>query len=298
MVLVRAVPIGGGKLAMEYTVITLKAKSDLPKIAPLLVKKSLEEQQQQQPQTRLESRAGTWRPLFDEGSPTWVYIGKYTSTVISFTSPDLRVTAGDTAIRVRAAWGQNTYDPTYGTYSWLVAAEYHAEQTYNGFSPPVKRLLGWLPIEPNRVVLDARTDVFPDQRITEYIEPGSQGTGPWQISVTFYPPSASFTINIDQQVTWEAWLDNYYSNVYGGYVRKQATWKWGLTGYDTGKYWRMGSLAEMEAKSYLLFKVEIKANAYLTAGQGPTFTATSGKQVFYFLATDTYLSMYRQESGS
>ncbi|MCC5998375.1 MAG: hypothetical protein LM573_04790, partial [Thermofilum sp.] len=233
MVLVRAIPTKGGKLAMEYTVTTLKAKSDLPKIAPLLVKKSLEKQQQQ-PQTRLESRAGTWRPTF-QLSPTWVYIGEYTSPWITFTNPALGVTAGDTAIRVVAGWGQNSYDRTYGTYKWLVAAEYHREQTYNGFSPPVKGLLGWLPIEPNRVVLDARTDVFPDQRITEYIEPGSQGTGPLQISVTLYPPSASVTINIDQQVTWEGWLDGYYSDVYGGKVTKQATWKWGLTGYDTGQ---------------------------------------------------------------
>jgi hypothetical protein len=296
MVLVKAIPTKGGKLAMEYTVTTLKAKSDLPKIAPLLVKKSLEKQQQQ-PQTRLESRAGTWRPTFDL-SPTWIYIGEYTSPVITFTSPDLGVTAGDTAIRVVAGWGQNSYDPTYGTYKWLVVAQYHGEKTYNGFSPPVKGLLGWLPIEPNRVVLDARTDVFSDQRIVEYVDPASQGTGPLQISVTLYPPSASFTINIDREVTWETWLDNYYSNYYGFTVRKQATWKWGLTGYDTGKYWRMGSLAEMEAKSSLLFKVEIKANAYLIAGLGATFTATSGKQVFYFYATDTYLSMYRHESGS
>jgi hypothetical protein len=295
MVLVRAIPTKGGKLAMEYTVTTLKAKSDLPKIAPLLVKKSLEKQQQQ-PQTRLESRAGTWRPAF-QLSPTWVYIGEYTSPVITFTSPDLGVTAGDTAIRVVAAWGQDSYDRTYGTYSWLVAAEYHGEQTYNGFSPPVKGLCGWWPIEPNRVVLDARTDVFPDQRITEKIEPGSQGTGPLQISVTLYPPSASFTINIDREVTWETWLDNYYSNYYGFAVRKQATWKWGLTGYDTGKYWRMGGLAEMEAKGSLLFKVKIKANAYLKAGAA-TFTATSGEHIFYFYATDTYLSMYRYETGS
>jgi hypothetical protein len=226
-----------------------------------------------------------------------VYIGKYTSGEFTFTSPALGVTAGDTAIMVVAAWGQNSYDPTYGTYSWLVAAEYHGEQTYNGFSPPVKGLLGWWPIEPNRVVLDARTDVFPDQRITEYIEPGPPGTGPLQISVTLYPPSASFTINIDQQVTWETWLDNYYSDYYGFTVRRQATWKWGLTAYDTGKYWRMGGLAEMEAKSSLLFKVEIKANAYLNAGAA-TFTATSGEHIFYFYATDTYLSMYRYETGS
>jgi hypothetical protein len=294
MVLVRGIPTKGGKLAMEYTVTTLKAKSDLPRMVQLLVKKSLEKQQQ--PQARLESRAGTWRPTF-ELSPTWVYIGKYTSQVFTFTD-EYGVTAGDTAIRVVAAWGQNSYDPTYGTYSWLVAAQYHGEQTYNEFSPPVKGLLGWLPIEPNRVVLDARTDVFSDQRITEYVDPASQGTGPLQISVTLYPPSASFTINIDQEVTWETWLDNYYSNVYGGSVRKQATWKWGLTGYDTGKYWRMGGLAEMEAQGSLLFKVEIKANAYCPYENGYIETATSGEQGFYFYATDTYLSMYRHESGS
>jgi hypothetical protein len=292
MVLVRAIPTKGGKLAMEYTVTTLKAKSDLPKIAPLLVKKSLEELQQQKPQTRLESRAGTWRLTF-EGSPTWVYIGKYTSGEFTFTDK-YGVTAGITDFEVVASWGQNSYDPTYGTYTWEIAIHYHGEEGLNEYSPPVKNVLGQWVTEPNSMILDARTDTYSDQRIG-YIEPASPGNGPLQISVTLYPPNASFTINIDQEVTWEAWLDNYYSNVYGGYVRKQATWKWGLTGYSSNQYYQMGGLAWMDAVSYLDFAVIIKANAYCPYENGYIETATSGQHVFYFRATTS--NLYLQSSS-
>jgi hypothetical protein len=291
IVLMRAIPTKGGKLAMEYTVTTLKAKSDLPKIAPLLVKKSLEKQQQQ-PQTRLESRAGTWRPLFD-GSPTWVYIGKYTSGEFTFTDK-YGVIAGITDFEVVASWGQNSYDPTYGTYTWEIAIHYHREEGLNDYSPPIKNILGQWVTEPNSIILDARTDTYIDQRIG-YVEPLSPGSGPLQISISLYPPSASITINIGQQVTWDTDINYYYSAKYGVSVAKQAIWKWGLTSFSSNQFYQMGGLAWMDAVSYLDFAVIMKANTYSPYENGYIETATSGQHLFYFRATTS--NLYLQSSS-
>ncbi|AJB41321.1 hypothetical protein TCARB_0245 [Thermofilum adornatum 1505] len=282
MVLVRGISTKGGKLAMEYTVTTLKAKSDLPKIAPLLVKKSLEKQQQQQ--TRLENRAGTWRPMLYV-SPTWVYIGSYFSDVITFSGKN-GVTAGETDFGVVAGWGQDTYDPSYGTYLWEIMLYYHGERGLNGYSPPVK-IAGLWNIEPNAAILDARTDTYSDQRVT-YISPTGQGND-GQVTITFsYPPGLSFTQDINPQVTWETNYNSYYSAKYGGYVKWQAIWKWGLTSYSSNQYYAMAGLVWMESVNPLFFKVIIKANAYL-ATRGIADIASSGEQVFYFRADTSIL---------
>jgi hypothetical protein len=283
MVLVKAIPTKGGKLAMEYTVTTLKAKSDLPKTLPLLVKKSLEKQQQQ-PQTRLENRAGIWRPMLYV-SPTWVYIGSYYSELITL-SGSSGLTAGETNFGVVAGWGQDTYDPTYGTYLWEIMLYYHGERGLNGYSPPVK-IAGLWNIEPNVAILDARTDTYSDQRVA-YISPTGSGNN-GQITITFsYPPGLSFTQNINPQVTWETNYNSYYSAKYGGYVMWQAIWKWGLTSYSSNQYYAMAGLVWMESVNPLFFKVIIKANAYL-ATRGIADIASSGEQVFYFRADTSTL---------
>jgi hypothetical protein len=280
-VLVRAIPTKGGKLAMEYTVAALKSKNDLPIVISTLIKKALKKWQPEQ--ARLESKAGIWRPMLYV-SPTWVYIGSYYSELITF-SGSSGVTAGETNFGVVAGWGQDTYDPSYGTYLWEIMLYYHGERGLNGYSPPVK--IGAWVIEPNAAILDAQTYIYSDQRVT-YISPTGQGND-GQVTITFsYPPGLSFTQNINPQVTWETYINSYYSAKYGGYVIWQAIWKWGLTSYSSNQYYAMSGLVWMEAINTLYFKVIIKANAYLVT-RGIADIASSGEREFYFRADTSTL---------
>jgi hypothetical protein len=271
MVLVRAVPIGGGKLAVEYSAAPLRTKSELPRVASLLVKESLVKQRSQQ--TRLESGAGTSRFLFDE-TPAWVYIGEYASPVFVFSGAF--GDAGATDFEVLAGWGQFLTDNSRGTYTWEIDVHYHGMEGLNGYSPPVKNLLGLWAVEPNSVVVDALTDRYGDQRIKDW-EPLGTPLNRYVLTIGGYP-----------RVTWDTVADFCYSALYGENVVKQATWKWGLTGYSSKLHYAMKSQVWMNAVGVLYFKVTIKANAFFYAN-GLGDVASSGQKAFYFRATTSRL---------
>jgi len=271
MVLVRAVPIGGGKLAVEYSAAPLRTKSEFPRVASLLVKESLVEQWSQQ--TRLESGAGPYGFLFDK-SPAWVYIGKYTSPVFVFSG--VFGDAGATGFEVLAGWGQFLTDNSRGTYTWEIDVHYHGMEGLNGYSPSVKNLLGLWAVEPNSVVVDALTDRYGDQRIKDWEPLGSPGNR-FVLTIGGYP-----------RVTWDTVADFCYSALYGENVVKRATWKWGLTGYSPKLHYAMKSQVWMNAAGILYFKVTIKANAFFYANGLGDF-ASSGQKAFYFRATTARL---------
>jgi hypothetical protein len=271
MVLVRAVPIGGGKLAVEYSAVPLRTKSELAGTASLLVKESLVEQRSQQ--TRLESGAGTSGFLFDE-TPAWLYIGKYTSPVFVFSG--VFGDAGATDFEVVAGWGQFLTDTSRGTYTWEIDVHYHGMEGLNGYSLPVKNLLGLWAVEPNSVMMDALTDRYGDQRIKNW-EPLESPGNRYVLTIWGYP-----------RVTWDTVTDFCYSALYGENVVKQATWKWGLTGYSSKLHYAMKSQVWMNAVGVLYFKVTNKANAFFYAN-GLGDVASSGQKAFYFRATTSRL---------
>jgi hypothetical protein len=222
-------------------------------------------------------------------SPTWVYIGKYTSKSYDVTGRSSGSTVGYTDFEIDAGWGSNSYDPTWHTYQWMIMLYYHREYTWSGYSPPVRNFGAWV-IEPNSVVLDSRTTEYPDQRCSR-VEPGGAGQG-GEVSVTFSREGVSVTLSqsILPQVTWDGGIGYCHSVFYDGVVCCRGIWRWGVTSYDGSgqRNYYMAGLTTMEAINPLFFKVTFKANAYL-AIRGIVDTASSGEHTIYFRADTTEL---------
>jgi len=115
LVLVDAKRAPGGKLITGYIAADMLSKSDLPKVLIAVLSEVLEAR----PKAPLQAQSSRLQktPLF-QVLPTWVYLGRYTSVLYSFSGS--YGTAGYTSFEIHAGWGSNTYDPSRGTYLWLI----------------------------------------------------------------------------------------------------------------------------------------------------------------------------------
>ncbi|MGC9096334.1 MAG: hypothetical protein ACP5II_04080 [Infirmifilum sp.] len=278
----------GGKFVVDYVAAELSSREMLPRALVSIMEDIGGSPRGVRPES-LENAVTRMSVPFLQVSPTWVYIGKYTSKSYDVTGRSSGSTVGYTGFEIDAGWGSNSYDPTWHTYQWMFTLYYHRELTLKGYSPPVKVPLAWF---PNTVTFDAQTYLWPSQRINR-AEPGGPGRD-GQISVTISYPwggAITYTQNVNPNVTYESYLSSSYSAFYDGYVPSRAWWKWGLTSYDgSGQQYYMAALTTMEAQSLLYFKVTINANAYLyIPSLGILDTASSGEHTIYFRADTTEL---------
>jgi len=271
VVLVDAKRAPGGKLIAGYVAASTPPWSGLRGTLLAVLSKALEAR----PEESARARSSELRkaPLF-RSSPAWVYLGYYASAEYSFSGS--YGTAGYTGFEIHAGWGSHTYDPSRGTYLWLVTLKYHREETVNGYSPPW--YARWSTVQPNAATLDSLTNEWPRQRIGDINPLGWSGD---RKSSLFSQP----------QIVWASDYSVCYSSFYRDYVRCKATWRWGLSKFDgsgTRAYGVAGTV-EVESRDPLIFAVGIRANAYLVTPRGVLDAASSGEITVYFRATTTTL---------
>jgi len=311
LVLVETWHLKDGKIGISYITTSFKEKNKVKKAIMLVIRRALSKARELQAFPRnqfvndhsgmsiLRSESDILLSNIPPGS--WSYIGSWTSIRYPIISNAFKDEVGETYITIRVFYNTVFKDISYPyTKEWLIFVQEHYAKTYSGYSLPtrVSTSLPWS-IEPNSLIIDARTDIYSDQRIENFYPTGTGGGG-YTISITASMGSTSVTFKATtkEEITYDADSLSAFSSYYGGRVGKNAIWRWGLTVYDDSgtRYYSMASYATIEGENPIYFAIEFKANAFWYEGGGTIVdTASSGLFTIYFKATTNSLEEVGRE---